>query len=275
MKRLFLIITTVLFIALAFFVPSVSAEAQNIAAVTYDFSSYPIPSGKDSTFVLDQNGMMGLLQKNGDGTYFQDAAGNYSADINAVTGFVASLASMYEMPGYTIMNQVTESQYLISAISQGIGGVRVPQITVSTVPEAQAAAETVVAEEQAQTVSSMTYIDIDIDNQKLTYFVNGAPVLISDVVTGNAGAHHDTPKGTYTVYGKSTNRTLKGADYEAFVKYWMPFTGNYGIHDASWRKSFGGSIYKTNGSHGCVNLPRSMAEALFNQVSVGTPVVIH
>ncbi|MBQ4482310.1 MAG: L,D-transpeptidase [Lachnospiraceae bacterium] len=275
MKRVFLTITTVLFVALAFFVPSVSAQAQNIASVTYDFSSYPIPSGKDSAFVLDQNGMMGLLQKNADGSYFQDAAGNYSADINAVTGFVSSLASMYEISGCTVMNQVAESQYLISAISQGIGGVRIPQITVSTVPEAQAAIETASAAEQMQTVSNMTYIDIDIDNQKLTYFVNGAPVLISDVVTGNARAHHDTPKGTYTLYGKSTNRTLKGADYEAFVKYWMPFTGNYGIHDASWRKSFGGSIYQTSGSHGCVNLPGSMAEALFNQVSVGTMVVIH
>ncbi len=50
--------------------------------------------------------------------------------------------------------------------------------------------------------------------------------------------------------------------------------GYYGIHDASWRKKFGGKIYQTNGSHGCVNVPTSSAEKLFSMVEVGTPVYI-
>jgi lipoprotein-anchoring transpeptidase ErfK/SrfK len=55
----------------------------------------------------------------------------------------------------------------------------------------------------------------------------------------------------------------------------MPFLGNaYGMHDASWRSSFGGGIYKYNGSHGCVNMPRWAARKLYNKVSVGTIVVI-
>ncbi|MBQ7463714.1 MAG: L,D-transpeptidase, partial [Lachnospiraceae bacterium] len=53
------------------------------------------------------------------------------------------------------------------------------------------------------------------------------------------------------------------------------FYGGYGLHDASWRGAFGGNIYKTNGSHGCVNMPRATAEALFATVNVGTPVVVH
>ena len=28
-----------------------------------------------------------------------------------------------------------------------------------------------------------------------------------------------------------------------------------GFHDATWRNRFGGTIYKTNGSHGCINTP--------------------
>ena len=66
---------------------------------------------------------------------------------------------------------------------------------------------------------------------------------------------------------------LRGADYESFVSYWMPFSGGYGLHDASWRSSFGGSIYKTNGSHGCVNLPSSKASALYSEIYVGIPVI--
>ena len=55
----------------------------------------------------------------------------------------------------------------------------------------------------------------------------------------------------------------------------MPFNKNVGLHDASWRSSFGGQIYRTNGSHGCVNLPPSAAKAIFSYVSKGTPVVCY
>ena len=63
------------------------------------------------------------------------------------------------------------------------------------------------------------------------------------------------------VYGaidaRMTNYTLKGQDYNSEVSFWLPFNGDVGIHDASWRSEFGGSIYKTRGSHGCVNTPYS------------------
>ena len=70
---------------------------------------------------------------------------------------------------------------------------------------------------------------------------------------------------------------LIGDDYETPVTYWMPFIGELGIgfHDASWRSSFGGDIYKNSGSHGCVNLPVSAAEQLFNIVYDGMPVICY
>ena len=56
----------------------------------------------------------------------------------------------------------------------------------------------------------------------------------------------------------------------------MPFNGNVGLHDADrWRSKYGGDIYKTNGSHGCVNMPRDAAEKVFNIVSKGTPVIVY
>ena len=48
-----------------------------------------------------------------------------------------------------------------------------------------------------------------------------------------------------------------------------------GFHDATWRGSFGGSIYTYNGSHGCVNMPYSAAQELFEYVDGGTVVVIY
>lgn len=55
----------------------------------------------------------------------------------------------------------------------------------------------------------------------------------------------------------------------------MPFNGNIGLHDADWRTSFGGQIYRTNGSHGCVNLPPDYARRIYDVVQTGTPVICY
>lgn len=113
---------------------------------------------------------------------------------------------------------------------------------------------------------------VSISSQTLYYYEKGQVVLSSPVVTGLNNA---TPKGTYKLLGKARNVTLVGENYESHVRYWMPFIGrSYGLHDASWRSNFGGQIYKTNGSHGCVNLPTNKAAQLYDLIEVGTPVII-
>ncbi|MDE6937534.1 MAG: L,D-transpeptidase, partial [Lachnospiraceae bacterium] len=48
-----------------------------------------------------------------------------------------------------------------------------------------------------------------------------------------------------------------------------------GFHDASWQASFGGQRYRTHGSHGCVNLPTSVAGQLYELLMDGMPVICH
>ena len=48
-----------------------------------------------------------------------------------------------------------------------------------------------------------------------------------------------------------------------------------GLHDATWRGSFGGSIYKYNGSHGCINLPYWVAQTIYDKAPVGTRVYVY
>lgn len=55
----------------------------------------------------------------------------------------------------------------------------------------------------------------------------------------------------------------------------MPFDGGIGLHDATWRNKFGGNIYINKGSHGCVNLPYQTAEYIYENVKVGTKVLVH
>lgn len=116
------------------------------------------------------------------------------------------------------------------------------------------------------------YIVVSIKNQTLQYYEYDKVVLSSNVVTGINGK---TPTGNFKVLNKATDIILKGKDYESFVSYWIAFKGaSFGFHDASWRSKFGGTIYKTNGSHGCVNMPYSKVKSLYNRVSIGTPVYI-
>lgn len=121
--------------------------------------------------------------------------------------------------------------------------------------------------------SKNTYIEISISGQYLDYYEMGKLVISSPVVTGAWGV---TPFGSYYVRNKATNVHLLGPEddpYDSFVYYWIAFIGSsYGIHDATWRSSFGGNIYQYNPSHGCVNVPYDVAEELYYRVEIGTPV---
>ena len=57
---------------------------------------------------------------------------------------------------------------------------------------------------------------------------------------------------------------MRGPGYASPVKFWVPVKGGIGIHDASWRKEFGGDIYQTAGSHGCINTPKDKMEELYD-----------
>ncbi|MDE7265857.1 MAG: L,D-transpeptidase/peptidoglycan binding protein, partial [Lachnospiraceae bacterium] len=86
-----------------------------------------------------------------------------------------------------------------------------------------------------------TYVEINLTAQHLLLYVEGEMVLESDFVSGNAARGFDTPAGIYGITYKERNATLRGQGYSSPVSYWMPFNNNVGMHDASWRSSFGGN----------------------------------
>ena len=127
-----------------------------------------------------------------------------------------------------------------------------------------------------------TYVEVDMGNQHVYFFQDGQLVWDAPCVTGNLSKHYDTPEGIYGLYYKQQDKVLRGAkradgtyEYESPVKYWMPFNGGIGLHDADWRSGFGGTIYKTNGSHGCVNLPPSKTKELYDYLYKNVPVICH
>lgn len=126
------------------------------------------------------------------------------------------------------------------------------------------------------------YVDIDLSEQKVRYYDDDDKLKFeTKCVTGTKGKH-DTPKGVYTIDWRQSPRVLKGENdngtkYESRVTYWLPFIDSRGIglHDASWRSTFGGNIWKTSGSHGCVNLPTASAKWFYENLPSGTVVVVH
>lgn len=129
-----------------------------------------------------------------------------------------------------------------------------------------------IAKKYTQALSDK-FVVVDISDQKLTLYDNNQIILETSVVTGKENKS-DTPTGMYSIYAKAEDTYLVGNGYRSHVDYWMPFNGGVGLHDADWRQSFGGTIYKTNGSHGCVNIPPEYADDIYNEVSVKTKVLV-
>ncbi|WP_310937012.1 L,D-transpeptidase family protein [Clostridium sp. SHJSY1] len=125
-----------------------------------------------------------------------------------------------------------------------------------------------------------TYVEISLSKQHLWFYKNGSLVVDGNVVTGNVAGSTETPPGVYKIKYKESPSTLKGnnADgtkYAEPVEYWMPFNSGIGIHDLTKRNAFGGNIYLTNGSHGCVNSPLNLAQKVYENIEAGTPVVVY
>jgi len=111
-------------------------------------------------------------------------------------------------------------------------------------------------------------------------YVNGKCIVESPFVSGNVAGGYATPVGIYYLTYKTTNTFLEGyngdgSKYSSFVNYWMPFNGGIGLHDATWRSKFGGNIYLTNGSHGCINLPYSVAQKIYNNINTSIPIILY
>lgn len=116
------------------------------------------------------------------------------------------------------------------------------------------------------------FVVIDISSQSLSLYNDTDIMMKTSIVSGSLDNPSDI--GFFKVYSKRQNTYLTGDNYSRFVNYWIAYNGGEGMHDAIWRNEFGGTIYKKNGSHGCINMKLKDAEYVYDNVKIGTKVLV-
>lgn len=99
--------------------------------------------------------------------------------------------------------------------------------------------------------------------------------LSTPVTTGVPVPDRETRLGTWAIQFKETDRDLVGPGYTEHVDYWMPYDGDFGLHDAAFQTfAFGTAGWKTDGSHGCVHFPLDAMAWVYRWAAVGAEVTI-
>lgn len=235
----------------------------------------------DSQEVLDAAILADWITKTEDDGFALDEKDNLILDESMIAEYVASLASEYDTIGGTRQFKATRGDTV--TIEGGTYGNQIDQKA-----EVEYLTEAYLTHNEADKIPVYkksawkqgtddigdTYIEIDMGEQMMYYYQKGVLKIETPIVTGNVSRKHSTPERVCYVYAKQKNRTLRGPGYASHVNFWMPVNGGIGIHDALWRKEFGGDIYKKSGSHGCINTPYDIMKELYNMVEIGTPVVM-
>ena len=124
------------------------------------------------------------------------------------------------------------------------------------------------------------YLEVCTETQTAYMYVNGKLYAETPVVTGYYNLY-DTTAGYHYIISKKSPARLKGSagndTWDVEVNYWLGFTADgQGFHDSTWRSSgYGGTIYKNDGSHGCVNTPLTAMSKMYKKAYVGMPVIVY
>ena len=225
---------------------------------------------------------------------YQEENGNYNIEIDEnVKNFVEKLSQKVEEVNTTVKFHATELEEISVPVQKSARTKLDKEETAELIKSSlgNSNSEKILpAYTQVVTLDSVdSYVEIDLTRQRVWLYQNGECIENAPCVTGNVKSGHSTPTGIYYLMYKAKNATLRGYNndgsrYTSFVNYWMPFNGGIGMHDALWRyktvngkkvAQFGGEIYKTNGSHGCVNLPIEAAKIIYENLDGTMPIIVY
>lgn len=254
-------------------------------SITYDFDY--------TTETITGNTLLSLI--------IMDDMGNYVVDEDAVEEYVEGLAEKYDtyktvrkfkstlqgevevdpgddgLYGWWLWKDETTKQ-LIGLLEDGESVESIDPIYYNTGNYYYTGLESARSEKDD---IGKTYVEIDLTNQQLWYYKDGKEEYTCYIVSGQTTSQaRTTLEGVYKLWDKQTNFRMKssnadGEEWDVTCNYWNNVSiCGIGLHDSTWRGAFGGTIYKWNGSHGCINMPLAGAKYIFDNVEYGTPVVM-
>ena len=217
---------------------------------------------------------------------FQDENDKFSFDVeNGVSKFVDDLAIK--------VNEANSYMHFVATDCDGLATVNVPNAVraqldkekeISEIKSLLGNSETIYNKPiyDRELISNMltSYIEIDLSRQHIWFYKDGDLIMDTDCVTGDVADGYSTPTGVFFLLNKNRKVYLEGynkngSKYSSFVEYWMRFNQGIGMHDAQWRYSFGGNIYLTGGSHGCVNMPKDAAATTYEHIDETMPIIVY
>lgn len=122
------------------------------------------------------------------------------------------------------------------------------------------------------------YTEICLEHQKVYVFRKGKVKFSCKCITGRPVEGRTTPLGAFFVKEHKEDNVLTGEDYETPVKNWVRITWTgTGFHSATWQpwSRWTKDLYKTKGSHGCINLSLEDSKKIYDLVPYREAVFIH
>lgn len=239
------------------------------ANITYDM-------GDNRIYTVDRSLLRNWLLQAEDGSYYIDE--------NQVYAWVKQMA--YDTDTFGLAHEFTTSYGVTITLAKGgdYGWAMNKDATTAALMEAINAGTTGTLEPVYKYTAmdrgindiGDTYVEICIEDQTMWCYKDGQLVVKTAVITGNATTGFNTPSGSvWAIDGKKADMDFKL--FPVTVKYWLPFNGDVGIHDASWKteENYTKTEYLTNGSHGCINTPLDACEKVFNAMEIGYPVIVY
>lgn len=117
-----------------------------------------------------------------------------------------------------------------------------------------------------------TFVEANLETMMIRYYEDGLMVYERPIQSkGRPGSWWETPAGLYEVQDKRANHRSSFGNVD--MPWSMPFQGNFFIH--GWPTYPDGTPVASSYSGGCIRLATEDAEALFNRIKVGTPILVH
>ncbi len=234
---------------------------------------------------------------------FSEDGTSYTVNKDEVAQYVGHLADVYDTYGKARAFHATlQGDIMVEQGSQGTYGWKMDQakttdelikaleagesVTLNPIYESRYDKEgyayfTYAGLESARSAESDigdTYIEVDLTAQHMWYYQNGEVLFETDQIVSGLYTEQSrvTPEGIYEILEKQSPYKMTGDGYTNVpCTYWLRASyEGIGFHDLS-RGAYGGKIYLTDGSHGCINMKYAEVQKLYSLVAVGTPVVMY